>query len=421
MMNDKMIKKAFENVTPSEELVNKVLAFNKDTAPVTVVHKKAHIKRIVCTAAAACAVVICSLTVAAATGVIDFKAVFGDYIKISDDELANSLAGTVSGFRYKVSDEDYGIRMKGVTGTENSIIAIAELYRIDGEPVKEHFANPTEEKYLKNLWEHYKISSRNGGSGGSGGSYGSYVNEDGNIELYLDWNCSSSLNGERITWQGENFYPQFAYWDFLEENEIGYMRWRDFSGYVASVNGSISSENYFPKDVDDSGIIALRLEWEFSFEYEASENSLATKDCTAPTEKFTYYQDIYEFIPLEGGSYTTDEDSYILYENTVKVNSISIGAVGGKMELSYDINEYEDAYIDPFKYSVRGSTQNEFFLIMADGTTLPVRVGGTSSSTLNCRYNSTWELSYGDDAIREIADIQNVTAISLNGTVYELH
>ncbi|MDE6593827.1 MAG: hypothetical protein K2K57_12305 [Oscillospiraceae bacterium] len=418
MMNDKMIKKAFENVAPSEELVNKVLAFSGDTAPVTVVHKKAHIKRIVCTAAAACAVVICSLTVAAATGVIDFKAVFGNYIKISDDELANSLAGTVSGFRYKVSDEAYGIRMKGVTGTENSIIAIAEIYRTDGEPVKEHFANPTDETYLKTLWDKHEISSD---YGGSGGSYGGYVNEDGNIEIYFDWNCDSSLNRKRITLQGENFYPQLAYWNFLEENEIGYMRWRDFSGYVETVNGSYSSENFTPKDVDDSGVIALDLEWEFSFEYEASESSLAAKSCTDPTEEFIYYQDIYNYISLEDGSYTTDEDSYILYENTVKVNRISIGAVGGTMELSYDINEYEDAYQDPFKYSVRSSTQNEFFLIMADGTTLPVRVGGTSSSTLNCRYNSTWELSYGSDVMREIADTQNVTAISLNGTVYELH
>lgn len=110
-MNEDIFKKAFENVKPSEELVNSVL----DVQNVPAVQKKPRrfsCKRILGTAAAVCGVLVCGVTAAGAAGLIDFEAVFGNRVSVSDSELASSLVGTVNNFKYKVSDKDYKIDIR---------------------------------------------------------------------------------------------------------------------------------------------------------------------------------------------------------------------------------------------------------------------------------------------------------------------
>ena len=40
-----------------------------------------------------------------------------NYVHVADSELADSLMGAVHNFRYKVSDDDYAIKINGVQVT----------------------------------------------------------------------------------------------------------------------------------------------------------------------------------------------------------------------------------------------------------------------------------------------------------------
>lgn len=413
-MREEQFRKAFETVAPSDELVNKVLAFNGNTVPIISVQRKAHIRRIVCTAAAVCAVMICGLTAAAAAGIFDFKEVFGNFIGVIDSSRANSLAAAADTFTYKVSDGDYGIRIKGVTGTDTNIIAVAEIYRTDGEPVSEHFANPTEETHLTSLWDEHEMN------GLRGVSWGYYINGAGNIEMHFDISGDRSLNGRRFTVRSENFYPTNGYWNFITENRAGYIHSGDFSSYVEVIDGKGSSDSPIT-DFDDSSVTALKLKWEFSFEYKASKDSLRTKSCKKPKEQFTLYQnnrtlDESYLIGME-----EDEKTYTA-EKPVTVNSIDIGTLGGNIEMSLELSDYEQThFVYPLAYFEGEHFKNEIHLITEDVGVIPVRIGSSSGSNGNGMYKLSCELVYGSDpAIRKIVDIDSVTAVSINGTVYAL-
>ena len=414
-MNDETIKKAFENIVPGEELVEKVLSFESQTAAVSA--KRRLRRKYLGAAAAVCAAVVCCVGGSAATGIIDFNNVFGDWIRVDNSELADTLAGSAKNFKYRVSDEAYQIKPKGVTGTDKSIIAIAEISRVDGEPVVDHFANPTDEKHLDNLWYDKDILHD---FGGSGGGWCCYVNDEGNIEIYNDFDNEYSINGKTVSVKGENFYPQRAYWDFRTENKTGYFRWQDFAGYVDATDGHYGSDNYVPVDIDDSGVMALDLVWEFSFKYEVSENALKTVSNTS-SEGFPYYQDVYK-LEEKDGSYTSDESSLIVAENMVQNVHIEIGAIGGTLEFEYPMNEYETAYnADPLAYSIVKSKHNDFYLIMKDGSTMPVWIGGGSGSNEDGLYKCSMNVYYGSSmGMREGVDVDNVVSISLGGVVYEL-
>lgn len=415
-MNDETIKKAFENMTPPEELVERVLSFETDKNAAPVNHRRSG-RKIYGSMAAVIAAAVCGIGGAAAAGIIDFREVFGEYIRADDGELADSLAGSARDFNYKVSDEAYKIELKGVTGTEKSIIAIAEISRVDGESVTDHFANPTDEKLLDNLWYNRTVTNTLGG----GGSGGCYINDKGNIEIYNDFSGSSILTGKTVSVEGENFYPMAAYWDFRQENEVGYFRWRDFSGYVDASEGRYGSDNYIPAPVDDSVVMSLDLEWEFSFKYQPSDNALKTVS-NISSEGFPYYQDIYEMEENDSGSYESQEGSLTVAENMVQNVHIEIGSVGGVLEFEYPVNEYEAANnFSPMTYSILKSKHNDFYLIMKDGSTMPVWIDGSRGSTLNGLYECSMNVHYGSvEEMKEIVDVDKVESISLSGVVYEL-
>lgn len=415
-MKEEQFRKAFENVAPSEELVNKVLAFNGNTAPIISVQRKAHIRRIVCTSAAVFAVMICGLTVAAAAGVFDFKEVFGKFINVIDSSRASSLAAASDTLTYKVSDDDYMIRVKGITGSQQSIIAVVELCRKDGEPVSEYFANPTDETHLTCLWRELKMTNT------MGCGYGFYVNDAGNIEFHFDIDSNESLNGQTFTACGENFYPTYSFWNFCDENQTSYLKTHDFSGYVAPDEKGIYGSDSPPKEVDDSSVLALKLEWEFSFEYQASEDSLKTKSCIEPAEPFTLHKNNSTLDPDYISSLDLDDEhKAFISDSAITVKRIDIGSLGGSIEIGMELSEYEQShFINPVSYFNSPNTENEMFLCLENGETLPVQMDGSSGSNNNGVFTGTWNVSYGSGGIKEIADLEKVTAISINGTVYEL-
>lgn len=422
-MNEDIFKKAFENVKPSEELVKSVL----DVRNVPAEAKKTRrfsCKRILCIAAAVCGVLVCGVTAAAAAGVIDFEAIFGDYIVVKNSDLANSLVGKVKNFKYKVSDSDYKIEIKGVTGSDKSLMGFAEISRVDGTPVADHFINPVCEnslggKGLAPLWEHPGM-----GTLGASGGYGSYVNDEGNIEFYFDISCDHSLIGKKFKVESKNFYPDEAYLNFKRENNIHYMEWRDFSGYVKADEGwSASYDDIIPADVDDSGVIALELEWEFSFTYKPSEAALKTKVCLDPEEDFVLYQYSMKLIPNEDGGRHTDPESRVDLETTANCTQIEVGPMNGRIKFEYELTEYhQGSFIDDYTTNM-DNDKNIFFLITSDGETIPAEFssgtgsGGGKSKIFECDY----EITYPDENDKEmIIETENVTAISINGTVYDL-
>lgn len=415
MTNHDIIKNAFDGIVPSDELVNKILLPEKSRRK-----RRISMKKTAAVIIAACAVLVCGVSAAAAGGYIDFEAVFGNQVRVDDSELADSLMGTVSNMKYKVSDDDYKISIKGVTGSKYRVIAIAEISRVDGTPVTEHFLTPLddqENQYIRDLWSEFGVNRLLGGS--CGGSYGAYINDEGNIEIHIDLDSDRSLNGRQIYIKGQNFYPAQAYWNFKEENSLQYIRTKDYTGYALVTD---DPSDVIPAEADDSGVIALELEWECSFRYNASAASMEKKSCTSPEEKFSYYQNICELVIDETGTGYMDESSLIVYENICTVKSIDISPLEGHLIFEYSTNDYEKAELEQaMTYSIKDSDKNEMYLILSDGSHLPVRFGGGSGSTSNDTVQYNYSLIYAEDYYTQmIADIEDVTAIYINGVTYTL-
>lgn len=404
-MSDDIIKKAFEQVKPSEELVDSVMSFK----PEAVRRKKISVKRIFCTAAAACAVLICGITAAAVTGLIDFEAVFGDYIIVEDSELANSLVGTVSSFKYKVSDDDYKIDIKGVTGSDKSVTVIAEISRVDGVPVVDCFANPVspDERLLDCLWHESDIFMT-----GYSGSDGCYINESGNIELFGEYEADGTkLSGKKITVEGENFYPNRAYWDFKRENNVAYIKWNtyNFSGYAQLNENGVTPANLTPADVDDSGVIALDLEWKFSFKYTASDKSTEVKTQTAPEENFPLNQNVYN---------CHDTSDIFDCEVIASPTYIEAGSTGGRIDFEYEMTEYNGSP----DYSAVFFRNNEVYIILKDGERVRGSFDGGSEKPDGNISKCSYRIHYFDENDKKIfINADDITAISINGKVYELN
>ena len=416
-MNEDIFKKAFENVKPSEELVNSVLDIpNVSAVPKKTKRQGFYHKPRLGAVIAACVVFVIGVTAAAAE-FIDFNAVFGKYITVEDTELANSLIGTVSKFKYKVSDNDYKIAIKGAMGSDGEIVAFAEISRKDGVPVVDHFVNPVDdddiEQGLDNLWSNINAENFDSFSGG----YGSYINEDGNIEICTQFEGTRNSKDKKITVKGENFYPRDDYWDFCKQQGVYYMEREDvFKGYVQEAS---TYDNVIPADVDDSSVLLLDLEWEFSFVFKASEKSNEIKSQEAPEENFVYRQKVSKHELQEDGSRISIGEAFV-YERTAVPSYIEVGSTGGRIEFVYEATEYDDFSPDS-NYSLI-KFNNELYIILRDGSRinadLDSGINKPNGNIIECSYN----ISYLDEnGEKTYVDVDNITAISINGTVYELN
>lgn len=82
-------------------------------------------------AAAAAVLMAGGVSAAAATGLIDFNEIFGR-VSVEDEAFGESLIGNAGNVISTVSDKDYAVELKGVTGTASSILASVEISRADG-------------------------------------------------------------------------------------------------------------------------------------------------------------------------------------------------------------------------------------------------------------------------------------------------
>lgn len=432
-MNKDVFKKAFENVKPSEELVNSVLDIpNVSAVPKKTMRRSFFGKYRRAAVIALCGLMVCGCT-AAATNVIKFGELFGGRFFAEDNEFADTLMGTVRDFSYKVSDEDYKISVKGITGNDSGFFAVAEISRVDGEPVADHFVNPMEifpenedfpdnKNYISPNW-----IERDFGGVCSPASFNSYVNSMKNIELYISLPSTSFQSDDRVIIRGENFFPSYKYWDFMKKNNVDYVRFEEpkFSGYVYhdwgediwKEDSGTSNADFVPVDFDDSSIIALDLEWEISFTPVASKNAKKGKEIKKFDEDFVYLLDVYEL-----GDF---ENVVAEYERILTPVSINVTPLGTDIEYTYPMPENE--YENPDKYSIwETNINNEIFLILKDGSTVKSWVGrnGYSINADETGYNGTMHIVYQDFTVENskqaVIKVKDVKAISINGTVYDL-
>lgn len=361
--------------------------------------RKISAKRIFATAAAVCGVMICGVSVAAAAGFIDFDAVFGTQIIVNDSELASSLVGTVKNFKYKVSDSDYKIEIKGVTGDNTNMVAVAEISRVDGEPVAEHFVNPTDEGQFVPLNENVKITNVDGGYGYS---IDHRANGADSIKFFIDLYFTDGIDGREITFKGKNLYPVSAYTDFEHNNKNEAV----FTEYIKyAENGEKSGGKNVPKDLND--ILALDLEWEFSFTYIQSDKSAEIKSLDAPMESFP--------ISLEVRELKTKKE--FVCELTAQPSHIEAGSTGGRVDFVYEVTGYEfdTDYITDLNDSA------EVYVIMSDGKLIRSCFDGGSYFPDGDICRCSFDLTYWDVYDYKIfINADDIKAISINGTVYEL-
>lgn len=428
-MNEDVFKKAFENVKPSEELVKSVL--DVQNVPCKAKHQSFSVKRVFCAVAAVCAVCACGMTAAAVTGVINFKELFASYFSANDDEFADSLVGTVKNFSYKVSDEDYKIEVKGITGTEEGLFAVAEISRVDGEPAADHFANPmylspenkdfpTNKNYITPSW-----IERSADGEFFPAQYSSYVNGEKNIELCISLPSSQFETSESVTVRGENFYPSYKYWDFMKENNVTYVRYQEpkFSGYVycdwESDYSGTSNADFTPVDFDDSSIIALDLDWEFTFTPVPSKQAKKTKAVKKFDKDFVYLENVYDKNDYDPNKVIAE------YERVLTPTSIEVKALGTYIDFTFPMPNGE--YDDYDKYIVSSDNiNNKVSLIFKDGSTLAASITnlGYSINDSGTGYSGNMTIIYQDFSVEDskpaVVDVKDVKAISINGTVYEL-
>lgn len=423
-MDRDIFKKAFENVKPPEELVDSVLAAKP--VPQKTKFYSFSIKRVLCATAAVCAVAACGMTAASAAGIINFKELFASYFTAKDDEFANSLMGTAENFSYKVSDDDYKITAKGITGTDEGFFVVAEISRVDGEPVFDHLANPMEyfpngENYMNPSW----IESGSGDLYGPA-SFDTHLNSAKNIEILVNLSQPWVEEGSSVTVRGENFYPTYKYWDFMKKNNVFYVRYQEpeFSGYVYHEweddwvpSSGVSNADFAPVDFDDSSIIALDLEWEFTFTPVASKNAKKAKSVKKFDEDFVYLENVYDI---------NDPNRAIAeYERVLTPTSIEVKPMGTYIKFTYPMPNGEYDNFD--KYFIGyDNINNKVSLIFKDGSTLTASITqiGASINDSETGYNGNMTITYRDFSVENskpaVVDVKDVKAISINGTVYNV-
>lgn len=369
--------------------------------------RKISAKRIFGTVAAVCAVLVCGVSVAAAAGLIDFETVFGTQIIVNDSGLASSLMGTVKNFKYKVSDNDYKIEIKGVTGDDRDVLVAAEISRKDGTPVADCFVNPVQpdEKQLLTLSQETEILTEFTYSY----SMDYRVNKAGNIELFIDLYSPDSIDGKKMSFNGENFYPAGDYIDFKYNNKTNSKNIENeetFTEYTQyGESGETKSGNNASADIND--ILALDLKWEFSFTYKASDKSHEVKSLNAPEDSFPLNMNVHKL---------KSEEEFVL-KLTAQPTYMEAGSTGGRVDFEYEATGYKGN----LDYHTSIFENNEVYIIMSDGRHVHSGFDGGSLWTEGDIEKCSYDLTYWDENDYKIfINADDIAAISINGTVYEL-
>ncbi|MBQ8195563.1 MAG: hypothetical protein IJZ47_09365 [Oscillospiraceae bacterium] len=352
-------------------------------------------------AAAAAVVVMAGGVTAAATGMFNINDIFGGRINAQDEQLAEALVAAAD-LTWTVSDEDYMIELKGVTGSEYDMMVALEISREDGKPVTDFMTNIPEDGRLicmyndssfdNDEFEIYRYSTE------VRRQMYLNVNDEGNVDVCYMVASDGCIADADYRLQAMNLYPEKPLREFEDTNDV--FLWYGEGTEVPT--GFYSYDESFSKGesrdiaVNDESIIGLELEWAIQFHYDPAAAAAVEKtaDCTELT------------------MYWSDETGSVgAADVTVKVNCFSV--VGGRMLLEYSGTGIKGSL----------SESNELYLIMEDGEEIPCTISGTFSySETESGGSATVFIRYSEDAYGNITaiDITKAEAISINGETFPL-
>ena len=409
MKND--IKNAFERITPTrsnDEILSYVLRRSNDMEKLNNKKKISFKKPVIAICAATLTATLC-VTGAAAAGLFSFDDIFGSRIKAENTDLGEALMCSAENFTYTVSDDDFEIKLNGITGSGTEIIANLEISRVDGTPVVDSFVNeynPEDGVYGHN--ENQVAYKSNGYKKDLGGTGKYEINDDGNIEIvYVIGNTdidSDPVANERIILNGAKIYPMDAYFDFLCEDNNAVARFE---------NGELI---YFKNctdesiEVDTSPVHYLDLFWSAEFTYVPS-------DLALKTIKKSYFSSDDE---LECKSYLYDNSDNKI-ELDCKVKFIDMKFTSTYATVAFDV-EYETLENGDIPFP----NIEKAYLVRKDGSKiLMIMNSGHGANdedySFTYKYCSRYEeLESGGAFIDHIAvDLTDAVGIEINGKLYE--
>ena len=406
----KIIKNSFSQVVPESN--NDSFAKSVLERTVKMENKrKISLKKPVIAICAVAAALSLGVTAAAATGLINFNEIFGSRIRVENEELGSSLIGNAGDVKWSVSDEDYVVNLKGVTGTGESVIAVIEIARADGTPVEDYFVN-TDLLAKTNLMGAYSDCRIDGEYPNVGRGDNEYVNEKGNIEISVEFSGihqGYNMTDRRISLSGAGFYPAHN----LIEGEVP----REKTAFMAYGDGEyqLTQEEW---DYLDS-IAVLDLDWSIEFVYNPSEKStdkLVAKDLS---EKTLLAVDVDTMHENPDGTLTFE--NFEIRELEAAFDEITISSVGGMLSGNMDISELVAQSYYP---NVLSRADTKVRLINRDGTESDIMVFVTSGTSNTNReagnLSFSFELEFHANGGQTAVDLSEIGAISVNGTTYEL-
>lgn len=402
-----------DRIEPSEKCRERILASGRNTEKPE--KRRKSLKRGI--------VVAVSLLLFGRIGVyaaseITYKDLFSDTIHVANHELADSLMGTVSGFEYNVSDDDYVIRILGVTGGSEVIKGRAEIYRKDGKPVKDFYNNYSDEK--GNLYPSLKYQSLE-----SSGGVGCEFDENGNIRIEWELESAKKFNGRKLSFSGADFFYADDMISFTESNNVFF----DIDQGKAYLKDKDTNEF---SDISYDEIVGLKLNWSFSFRYNQSSVSRSSKKCSSFSENFILKDEfsIYRIGSDKVGNLLESIDSEV---ECIPL-SMKFSSVGGTMKFKYSYKFPFDEYVaEKYNglniinscYLKLGRPDCSMYLIKKDGTHINMRISSYSESGSDYIMKTKAHIEYfdpelGDSGNQIYTDISDVVSAYINGTTYTL-
>lgn len=301
-------------------------------------------------AAAAAVLMVGGVTAGAATGLFNFNEVFHS-VNAESEALGEALLGAADNIRASISDDDYVVELKGVTGSPSSLLANIEISRADGKPIN----------WLKNAYVDVTDITLENADSFSGGSYNYGLNEQGVLS---------------IDWEHRLGYDKLLVGELLMEGTV-------------SLSGNVNLED---------GDSIKKLDWTIEFDYTPSEESLKIAKAADVSENC--------MLNVYGNLEETEYDGCELDVNAITLTS-TFAILNGKM-----LNE------DAVMYGLTNT--NDVRLIKNDGSEIVAWLLGYSGS-FDGGIDFTMEYYDDENFINNLAiNVDEIKAISINGTVYEL-
>lgn len=409
-MNDRY-NRYFSTITPhgsNEEFLTGVLrkAENMDTEK-----KRISFKKPLAVVGAAAAVLTAGVTAGAAAGLIDFNAIFGGNITADNEILGESLVSEMSDFRYEVSEEDYIIVPKGMTGTSKSMCVSFDIERADGKPVSDFFLTTADTNELaSNLVcsAPRLIEDRESFSSGLD-DISISVNEDGNISVTLMMTYSMDIAGETIRIIGSDLYEVEELILFREQQDV-FDHFIDEAGTCISAyetEGLVYDSDFFRDneraDVDESGLILHELDWGIEFVYTPTETATESVHAKDLTENYFVSAIVHE----------TQKTT------TLEVDATDIEAGSTMLYISY---KYADSAVSEDGMDNKMMINDpEVTVQLADGRNISAHFEfGTGEKLSDGTWADCMAMYYTDGKDKLALDVKDIVSVTVNGVVYHI-